>query len=249
MTMSDLELDKVYQRKSKGKKVKLIQEWLCLNGIQVAVDGDFGPATEAAVRQFQDREGLATDGAGAVGPETFASLIQPMTAAMAAISADDKSLGEMIVSYAEQHLQQHPREIGGQNRGPWVRLYMNGRDGPKRLWCAGFACYLLEQACQTLGVSLPLTPSFSCDKLAANAKREGIFVGESDVDDSSQITTGSFFLNRKTSTDWVHTGIVISAESDVFQTIEGNTNDDGSSEGYEVCQRIRGYRKKDFIVW
>lgn len=245
--MSDLELDKVYERKSKGNKVKLIQEWLCLNDIQVAVDGDFGPATEAAVGQFQEREGLTAN--GVVGQETFATLIQPMTTAMEDIPPDDESLGEMIVSYARQHLQQHPREIGGQNRGPWVRLYMNGRDGPKRLWCAGFACYILKQACKTLGVSLPLATSFSCDKLAANAKQQEIFVEGKNVDDPSQITMGSFFLNRKTSTDWVHTGIVISAESNVFQTIEGNTNDDGSSEGYEVCQRIRGYKKKDFIVW
>jgi len=35
----------------------------------------------------------------------------------------------------------------------------------------------------------------------------------------------------------------------VFQTIEGNTNDDGSREGYEGCQRVRGYASKDFIVW
>jgi len=36
-------------------------------------------------------------------------------------------------------------------------------------------------------------------------------------------------------------------EDDAFETIEGNTNDEGSPNGYEVCRRIRGYRKKDFI--
>lgn len=36
-----------------------------------------------------------------------------------------------------------------------------------------------------------------------------------------------------------HTGFVESIEGDVIHTIEGNTNDTGSREGYEVCRRIR----------
>ena len=43
---NDLKLDKNYKRGSKGKKVKLIQEWLSLNGFGVVVDGDFGPASD-----------------------------------------------------------------------------------------------------------------------------------------------------------------------------------------------------------
>ncbi len=38
------------------------------------------------------------------------------------------------------------------------------------------------------------------------------------------------------------------ADADVFHTIEGNTNDDGSRNGYEVCARRRGYGKKDFVL-
>lgn len=36
-----------------------------------------------------------------------------------------------------------------------------------------------------------------------------------------------------------HTGIVESADPTVVHTIEGNTNDTGSREGYEVIRRIR----------
>lgn len=40
-----------------------------------------------------------------------------------------------------------------------------------------------------------------------------------------------------------HTGIVEKVEDDVIHTIEGNTNDDGSREGYEVCRRTRPRNK------
>jgi hypothetical protein len=35
---------------------------------------------------------------------------------------------------------------------------------------------------------------------------------------------------------------------EVFKTIEGNTNDDGSREGYEVCARIHDFKSMDFVL-
>jgi hypothetical protein len=244
--MNDLVLDRNYRRGMKGKKVRLIQEWLCLHGYNIFIDGDFGPATESAVRAFQRKKRLKVD--GIVGPKTFAKLIQPMTEALQPIDRNGKSVGKMVIAYAKQHLRQHPREIGGQNKGPWVRLYMKGHDGIEWPWCAGFVSFVLEQVCERLNSHPPLQTSFSCDSLAASAKENGIWLKESEAQNRGLIKSGSFFLSRRTPTDWVHTGIVLRAEKDLFQTIEGNTNDDGNREGYEVCQRVRGYKKKDFIL-
>jgi hypothetical protein len=244
--MNDLELDKNYKKDSKGRKVKLIQEWLCLHGFHIAIDSDFGPATDRAVREFQKKKGLRPD--GVVGKSTFAMLVKPVTDALEPIAADGKSLGKMVTAYAEQHLKQSPLEIGGQNRGPWVRLYMNGKEGPDWPWCAGFASFILKQACETLEVPLPIKTSVSCDVLAEQAKQKKIFLSETKAKDRKLVRPGSLFLVRRTDTDWVHTGIVLRADAEVFYTIEGNTNDEGSREGYEVCERFRGYRKKDFIV-
>ena len=246
--MKDLILDKTYKKGSKWKKVKLIQEWLCLHlhDLQICIDGNFGPATDYAVRLFQRRRRLKVD--RVVGKKTFAKLILPITNALKPIPCDKKSLGQMVIAYAEQHLKQHPREIGGQNKGPWVRLYMKGHEGTAWLWCAGFVCFILKRACQSLRVPLPIKTSFSCDFLAASAKEKCIFLKESKITNKGQITAGSFFLRRRIPRDWVHTGIVIRAEDEIFHTIEGNTNDEGSHEGYEVCKRIRGYKKKDFIL-
>jgi hypothetical protein len=216
--MSDLILDKVYKKGSRGKKVKLIQEWLSLHGLGVKIDGDFGPATDYAVKEFQKRQRLTVD--GVVGKNTFERLIKPMKDGLKKIPKGGGSLGKMVVAYAAQHLKQYPREIGGQNRGPWVRLYMNGNEGTVWPWCAGFVCFVLKQACGTMGTSLPLGTSFSCDTLAANAKRKRIFLKGTNINDKRQIRAGSFFLTRRTSTDWTHTGIVVGVQNEFFHTIE-----------------------------
>jgi len=244
--MSDLALDKSYQLGSRGKKVRLIQEWLCLNDLNVRVDGDFGPATDFAVKQFQKKNSLLID--GVVGNITFNKLILPMTNALMKIPNNGEPLRKMVVAYAKQHFKQNPREIGGQNMGPWVRLYMKGNEGLIWPWCAGFVCFILDRASNSANVPLPITPSFSCDSLAASAKENNIFMKESEISEENMIKPGSFFLQRRTSMTWAHVGIVVQVKNDVFYSIEGNTNDEGSAEGYEVSQRIRGYEKKDFIL-
>ncbi len=244
--MSDLELDRPYRGGDSGTQVKLIQEWLSLHGLHVKIDGGFGPATESALRQFQTQQGLAAT--GIADPATFERLVAPMRGALAPIAARGRGLGPLVVAYAQQHLAQHPREIGGQNRGPWVRLYMDGKEGADWAWCAGFVCFCLQQACTGLGVPLPIERSPSCDSLAASARRRGSLLEAPAEPDRARIGPGSVFLNRRTATDWTHTGIVVAAQPEVLQTIEGNTNDEGSREGYEVCARTRGYKDVDFIV-
>jgi peptidoglycan hydrolase-like protein with peptidoglycan-binding domain len=53
--------------------VRTLQHLLRAHGKNVAVDGLFGPATDAAVRTFQASRGLAVD--GIVGPHTWSALI------------------------------------------------------------------------------------------------------------------------------------------------------------------------------
>ena len=251
--MSDLELDRSYRLGDTGQKVTLIQEWLCLNGEAVLVDGTFGPATDCAIRRFQKYRHIRRD--GVVGPITFAALIRPMTIALrplAAKGAEKHPLGGLVCLYAYRHWKSQPREVGGQNKGPWVRLYMDGRQGPEWPWCAGFVCFLLRQACKTLGADLPLTPSVSCDALAAGARERGLFLAGAPGLDPGRITPGCLFLNRGAGDGWNHTGIVLGCRTTrgavVLETMEGNTNDDGSREGYDVCHRWRDALNKDFIV-
>ncbi len=241
--MKELVWEKECRRGSRGKDVRRVQEWLSLSGFGIVPDGDYGAATEFAVRQFQSARGITVD--GVVGEQTFGRLTAPMAAALESLPPSG-NLGEMVVSYARHHLEQGPREIGGQNRGPWVRLYMKGHEGAEWPWCAGFACFVLEQACKTLRAPLPIRPSFSCDSLAASAKERGLFQAGRNLD-PADLKPGMFFLSRRTATDWTHVGIVVEPGGEVFSSIEGNTNDEGSREGYEVCLRVRGVKGMDFI--
>ena len=230
----------------RDKQVRLVQEWLCLHDLFVVIDGDFGPATEAAVKEFQKRTLLPVT--GIVDMATFARLTQPLEMARRSIKLNGMNLEQIVVAYAEQHLAQHPREVGGQNRGPWVRLYTGGKEGAGWPWCAAFVSFILTQACRTLGVPMPIKASFSCDLLAASAMHNGRFLRGPGTERRRDVNPGSIFLVRRAMDDWTHTGIVVKANAEVFTTIEGNTNDAGDREGYEVCKRIRGYRRKDFII-
>ena len=227
----------------RSARARVVQEWLCLHGVHVAVDGGYGAATAAGVRDFQGHHGLPVT--GVVDRATFDALVAPMKAALAPL-VPGATLGATMVAVARQHLAQHPREVGGQNMGPWVRLYMDGNQGPEWPWCSGFATFVMRQAASQLGVPVPVARTFSCDVLASNATTSRCFVGGVQPDVRS-LPPGSLFLVRRTKNDWAHVGIVTSVEGDVFRTIEGNTNDAGDREGYEVCARVRGFDRKDFV--
>ena len=229
----------------RGKDVRRIQEWLTLQGYSLVVDGHYGPVTAETVTRFQ--ADLFLSETGRVDTKIFDRLCKPMRDVLQQQLNSSVSVGDAVVTYARAHLQKHPREVGGQNRGPWVRMYMNGNDGEPWAWCAGFTTFLLKQATESLQTDMPIQGSFSCDSLAAQAKAAGLFVSEEEAR-QQEIPPGSLFLVRRTRTDWTHVGIVEAAHERHFETIEGNTNDEGNREGYEVCARSRGYTNKDFIV-
>ena len=58
---------------STGEDVKTVQYLVTAHGHPTGVDGDFGPATKAAVQAFQSSRGLSAD--GIVGPQTWPQLI------------------------------------------------------------------------------------------------------------------------------------------------------------------------------
>ena len=62
----------VLRRGSEGSTVEALQVWLRARGYPLTIDGDFGPATELAVKAFQNVFALKVD--GVVGPATWRAL-------------------------------------------------------------------------------------------------------------------------------------------------------------------------------
>lgn len=244
----ELEFATTIRRGERGMRVKRAQEWLGIHGCSTPIDSDFGDATKRTVEEFQRRKGLGVT--GAVDRATWDALIEPMTKALAPTAALS-SMSSSVLRVAKQHLAQHPVEAGGDNRGPWVRIYCNGNDGPDWRWCAGFVTFIVRQACLASAQVTPFPGSVSCDSLAHQARTNGLFVKGADLEsgavDWDELGSCQVFLSRRTPTDWVHTGFSFDGEGTTFATIEGNTNDSGSANGFEACRRTRSVASKDFI--
>jgi len=218
---------------------KLVQEYLNVNGIIVTVDGDWGPATAKGLDRFRN-------GATAVDQALMDALAQPLLRAIRPTMTGN-SLADAIVGTAVQNMAPRPIEIGGQNAGPWVRHYMDGHEGPDWPWCMGFVTSVLAQAAAALGGKLSghLIRTYSCDVMGGRARDADKLVRGT----SSEAAPGCVFLvpgARKG--DWIHTGIIIDLDAETFSTIEGNTNDAGSREGFKVCSRIRHRDRLDVVL-
>lgn len=253
--LKELRLNKELKRGHKGKEVKKVQEWINLwrhqeplQLFRVVVDGIFGFQTESAIKAFQSLHLFETT--GIVDQQTFQRLTSPMRQAFAPIVRN--TLNDLIVSYAEQHLKNFPRELNNRNEGPWVRAYMDGHEGAEWAWCVGFVQTVLDQAFDTMNASFKLIQphTYSCDILGKHGLDQGVLVRNKDLKkDISSVRPGDVFLVVRTKFDWVHTGIITRIDGDWIHTIEGNTNDEGVREGFEVCRRMRNIRKTNIDVF
>ena len=97
-----------------------------------------------------------------------------------------------------------------------------------------------------------MSKTFTVDTVISQAKAGGLFMRESQAATpagKAQIIPGSLFAVRASPVHWSHLGIVSGASADSFATMEGNTNDEGSADGFEAVERVRGYGSKDFVIW
>lgn len=107
---------------SKGDDVTELQKLLKNNGYtDLAVDGDFGDKTQAAVTNFQEKNGLAVD--GIVGTNTWGAL-KKAQASSATAPAETKAptfenKPSDTVAQAEALLQQHLAQKPGAYQSTW----------------------------------------------------------------------------------------------------------------------------------
>ena len=105
-------------RGAKGGAVRRLQRALRAAGYLLVVDGIFGPATQAAVRQYQRDHGLEVD--GVVGPRTWVALADTPGQSAPGVPESAEQRGGIaggVLTVALSELAAGAREVGGQNRG------------------------------------------------------------------------------------------------------------------------------------
>lgn len=115
------------------------------------------------------------------------------------------------------------------NAGPAVEKYLKSVGlGKGYAWCMAFMYWCTKEASTELGL---LNPLFKTAGVLAMYNKEKFLV-------VINPEPGDLFI-MDFGKGQGHTGIVEKVEKNLIHTIEGNTNDEGSREGYEVCRRQR----------
>lgn len=143
-----------------------------------------------------------------------------------------KNLSDKVLEIASGQLgvEEEPK---GSNSGPEVNQYLAsvglGKGNP---WCMAFVYWCVNEAAKQQAVKNPLVKTGSVldqwkrTKLRLLPARSG------------GIKPGDIFI-MDFGGGKGHTGFIEMIENGIAHTIEGNTNDEGGREGYEVCRRQR----------
>ena len=210
----------------RGTKITELQQALKDRGYSLDIDGDFGPQTEAVVRQYQEDEGLVVD--GIVGPLTWSRLVGtdlyppqrvvPINLDQFCVltALEGRRIKEVALSILYGAFRANCREVGGNNRGPIVRASMEGHEGREWPWCAGFVTKGIEIAARILGKPNPFIRTFSSSAIHRWAEKKGLIIPR------SRVESGDVFLVRGGSTGYRHTGMVLSVTPEYVETAEGN---------------------------
>lgn len=141
------------------------------------------------------------------------------------------TLADRVLSIARSQLgcAEQPR---GSNWGPSVHGYLAsvGINFPAA-WCMAFCYWCVEKACREAGVDNPLhrTGGVMAQWNAMRGTPHRV----------SKPRRGDLFV-MSFGRGLGHVGFVERVEGDRIATIEGNSNDEGSREGYEVCRKPGG---------
>lgn len=117
----------------------------------------------------------------------------------------------------------------GSNAGPEVEIYLRSVGlGKGYAWCMAFVYWCTQQAAIKTAVNNPLKKTAG---VLDQFNSRPLLVAKTPQ-------PGDIFI-MEFSGGTGHTGIVEKIVGTTLYTIEGNTNDEGSREGFEVCRKKR----------
>ncbi len=179
---------------------------------RIKQDGVFGFKTKAAVVSFQKHFKLEVD--GIVGAETWSWLVIP-----------SRLRNQEALRTALYFAYRGAREIGGNNKGSWVKTFMGNEGQP---WCVGFATYchsLFKEHGRRWKSTGDLYMSYEATWEHDNPS-PGAFL---------------FVVDKKSRTGFRHTALVSMVEGAYIWVVEGNVRARKWAPWQRDCVRIGKY--------
>lgn len=132
----------------------------------------------------------------------------------------------ILQAQSQMNVQEWPQK---NNKGPGVKKYLNSVGlGEGYAWCMAFVYWCVQEVCNDYKVTNPLLKTGGV--LNQWNSRAGLHVSTPQPGDVFIMDFGKGLG---------HCGFVIEVKGDSVVTIEGNTNDEASREGYIVSQKKR----------
>jgi len=232
--------NRVIKKGEKNKTVvKALQQKLNEVGCgPIDVDGDFGPQTFKAVKQYQatrrDQNGNPLEIDGKVGSITWAVMFGEPTIIVTQEPANDFLKEALKVAVSQLGVMEKPL---GSNRGPEVDKYLASVGlGPGQFWCMAFVYYCFNKAAEKLDRNNPLVKTGHCMTHWNSTKGKKIIASNA-VNNPTLVKPGQIFIIN-TGGSSGHTGIVEKLEGGFLHTIEGNSNTSGSRNGIGVFRLV-----------
>ncbi len=244
-----------------------LNKWLLTEGAQLLIiDGDFGNRVYRAVKAFQaknvDNFGLPLVVDGVVGGLTwgalqrFAQNQQPPLVTPATLNAAGQldsswsktmpdtafggtSRGRAALQQAIDELNDDAREIGGNNRGPFVRKYLNGLVEEGNNWCAAFVSWCCQQSGQ-----MPFNYSVGARDIRNQLARQGLTYNDPMAETPQPGDLVIWW--RGAPSGWMgHIGFVHHVSHGRIFTIEGNRTSHVQGFSYPVAsmERLLGFAR------
>jgi len=145
---------------------------------------------------------------------------------------EQKTLAQrsLEIALSQESISEQPP---GSNAGPEVSAYLKSAGiSPGYPWCMAFVYWCVDKAAAELRLQNPLIRTGAVMLQWNTVKLRKL------PKTARAVLPGDIFI-MQFGHGTGHTGFVEKIETGMIHTIEGNTNDDGSREGYEVARRTR----------